>query len=220
MIVGAVVIVVEDLPSLRDSIGRALRGAGHEPLLAADFAAAIRVLERSRPDLVCIDLTLPRESGLDLVDHIRRAPGALRDVPIVVMSDRCSPEDMANAEEAGANAFLKKPFPTERLLGYVLTLLGGRSPSSHRSFHALQPLSARQGRSAPEPWSIVQQVARSAVMTRRERGSPTAPQLAPRLPVGPSLSWSREPGRAMAYEVDPPPRSIGQRDAARDPKSG
>src|SRR5262249_7261027 len=96
------VLVVEDFPSLRDSVGRALRKAGYEPLLAADFAAAVRILELSTPDLVCLDLTLPRESGLELVDHIRGAPGALRDVPIVVMSDRSSPADMADAEDAGA----------------------------------------------------------------------------------------------------------------------
>src|SRR5262245_48871229 len=109
----ALILVVEDLPSLRDSIGRALLGAGYEPLLAADFASAIRILERSTPELVCLELTLPRESGLELVDYIRRAPGAVRDVPIVVMSDRSSPEDMADAEDAGANAFLRKPFPCE-----------------------------------------------------------------------------------------------------------
>jgi CheY-like chemotaxis protein len=155
----ALVLVVQDLPSLRDSIGDALREAGCEPLLAGDFASAIRILDRSTPDLVCLDLALPRESGLELVDHIRRAPGALRDVPIVVMSDRSSPEDMADAEDAGANAFLKKPVPIDRLLADMLTLLEQQSPSSHSNFRTLQPLDARDRQSTTHGRSIVVQQA-------------------------------------------------------------
>jgi DNA-binding response OmpR family regulator len=76
------------------------------------------------PHLVCLDLTLPRESGYELCEYMRKEP-RLRLVPILVTSDRSSPEDMAHAEYVGANAFLKKPFTPEKLLKYVITLLDG-----------------------------------------------------------------------------------------------
>jgi DNA-binding response OmpR family regulator len=80
------------------------------------------------PSLVCLDLTLPRESGFELCEYIRSDP-RLRFVPILVMSERSSPEEMAHAEYVGANAFLKKPFTREKLLKYVITLLDGPNAS-------------------------------------------------------------------------------------------
>jgi DNA-binding response OmpR family regulator len=74
-------------------------------------------------------MTLPRESGLELCEFARKN-SRLRFVPILMISDRSSPEDMANAEEAGANAFLKKPFTRDKLLKYVMVLLDGPHASS------------------------------------------------------------------------------------------
>jgi DNA-binding response OmpR family regulator len=91
---------------------------------AMDYRGAVKLLEVHHPDLVCLDIALPRESGLELCEHIRKNE-QFAVVPILVLSDRCLPEDMANAEEAGANAFLKKPFKREKLLKYVSRLLDG-----------------------------------------------------------------------------------------------
>jgi len=81
------------------------------------------------PAIACVDLTLPRESGLDLVEAIRKST-KFNHVPIIVMSDRHSPEDMAEAERVGANAFLKKPFAKPLLLKYVRWILDGPHASS------------------------------------------------------------------------------------------
>jgi DNA-binding response OmpR family regulator len=94
----------------------------------ADYRGAVSWLAASVPNLVCLDLTLPRESGFELCEHIRSDP-RLRFVPILVMSERSSPEEMAHAEYVGANAFLKKPFTREKLLKYVITLLDGPNAS-------------------------------------------------------------------------------------------
>ncbi len=109
---------------------------------AADYHGAVKVLEAHTPSLVCLDLTLPRESGFELCEHIRSSKH-LHLVPILVISDRVSPEDMAHAEEVGANAFLKKPFTPERLMKYVSALLDGP--------HASRPSVRRLRRSEPPP---------------------------------------------------------------------
>jgi DNA-binding response OmpR family regulator len=118
------VLVVEDDPGLQRSMTTALEGAEFEVLGAPDFATAVRVLAVRTPTLVCVDLSLPRESGFELCEHIRKQP-QLKGVAIIVTSERSFPEDMAHAEEAGANAFLKKPFAMKTLLKYVSTLLDG-----------------------------------------------------------------------------------------------
>ncbi len=118
------ILLVEDNPPEREAIRRVLVGQEFRVDATADYHGAVTLLADRVPNLVCVDLTLPRESGLDLCEHIRQ-DARLRLVPVLVMSERSSPEDMANAEYAGANAFLKKPFTRERLLKYVIALLDG-----------------------------------------------------------------------------------------------
>ena len=122
-------LVVEDNPPERDMVAGWLRLAGLEVETAVDYRAAIAALASTRPDIICCDISLPRESGFELVEYIRNNP-ATEWIPILVMSERHSPEDMAQAEHVGANAYLKKPFTRERLDKYVTALLDG--PHSSR----------------------------------------------------------------------------------------
>jgi DNA-binding response OmpR family regulator len=119
-----VVVLVEDHPTQREAIRPCLIEKNFHVETATDYHGAIKVLTDCVPDLLCLDMTLPRESGLELCEYIR-SDERLRFVPILVISDRSSPEDMANAEDAGANAFLKKPVTRDRLLKYVGVLLDG-----------------------------------------------------------------------------------------------
>lgn len=122
------VLLVEDYPPDRDTCRRYLENGGYAVVTAADYHAAINALETAIPSAVCLDLTLPRESGYELCEYIRKQV-RLANVPLLVMSDRTSPEDMAHAENVGANAFLKKPFTGDRLLKYLSTLLDGANAS-------------------------------------------------------------------------------------------
>src|SRR5580658_2456343 len=119
-----VALVVEDDPLLQRAMAKLLEKAKFKVLTALHFNAAVLHLNAAKLDVACIDLGLPNTSGYELCEHIRRLP-RLFSLPILVTSERSFPEDMAHAEEAGANAFLKKPFPMERLLKYVSALLDG-----------------------------------------------------------------------------------------------
>jgi DNA-binding response OmpR family regulator len=118
------VLLVEDHPPEREAIKKILVGGNFEVETAVDYVGAVAALSKFVPHLVCLDLTLPRESGFELCEYIR-SQNRLCFVPVLVISDRSSPEDMAYAENVGANAFLKKPFNREKLLKYVYTLLDG-----------------------------------------------------------------------------------------------
>lgn len=135
-----VILVVEDHPPERDAIQRILRSRDFQVETTADYQGAVTFMTTRVPNLVCLDLTLPRESGFELCEHMQ-SDMRLRFVPILVMSDRGSPEDMAQAEHVGANAFLKKPFTADKLLKYVNTLLDGP--------HASRPSVRRLRRSEP-----------------------------------------------------------------------
>lgn len=117
-----VILVVEDHAREREKIRRILVDNDFDVETAGDYHGAVRYLSRMVPTMVVIDLALPRESGLDLCEYIRRDV-RYRFVPLLVISDRSSPEDMAQAEYVGANAFLKKPFSGPKLLKFIATLL-------------------------------------------------------------------------------------------------
>jgi DNA-binding response OmpR family regulator len=123
-----IAVLVEDLPPLRETISGYLKANGLRVEAASDYHSAVAILATCIPHLICLDVTLPRESGFELCEHIRR-DSRLAWVPILVLSERASPEDMAYAEQVGANAYLKKPFTRERFDKYVSALLDGPNAS-------------------------------------------------------------------------------------------
>lgn len=118
------ILLVEDHAREREIIRRILVDNDFNVETTPDYHGAVRYLSQFVPNLVCLDLTLPRESGFELCEYVRKDT-RFRFVPVLVVSERSSPEDMAQAEYVGANAFLKKPFSAPKLLKYVSTLLDG-----------------------------------------------------------------------------------------------
>ena len=85
--------------------------------------AALAALQRITPALICLDLMLPEQSGYTRVcEFVRREPRLLN-VPVLVVSARALPEDRAAAEEAGATAYIVKPFTRQLVTQTVHALL-------------------------------------------------------------------------------------------------
>lgn len=120
------ILLIEPEPDLRDQLLSGFRRMGFAVEVAIDAIDAMTRLERV-PRLICVDLSLPRGSGYDVIELVRAIPRLVQ-VPILVFSDRHTPEDMAYAEEAGANAFVPLPLNLEHLSGYVDALLAGEQP--------------------------------------------------------------------------------------------
>ena len=131
-----IVLIVEDDPVLQSAMQKGLERLAFTVRTAFDCRRAIPQLDGPPPDVVCIDLCLPDRSGYELCEQVRQTRGCA-DVPILVMGDVAFPEHMVHAEAAGANAFLKKPFPIEALVRCIESLLD-RSPASFTSAHVLR----------------------------------------------------------------------------------
>lgn len=104
-----IALIVDDEPDLARDLGRAFEDLGFEVRTAIDYDDAVMHIKAQAPAFLCINLSLPRGSGYDVCDFVRAFP-ACPGARVLVVSERCSPEDIAFAEEAGANAFLPKPF--------------------------------------------------------------------------------------------------------------
>jgi two-component system chemotaxis response regulator CheY len=125
------VLVVEDSPLFRRMLSDMLGAMGFSDILEAPSgqAALEQLAQGQRPDLVCLDLTLPDVSGFDVCEYIRSTEG-LKDVPVLMISARTLTLDRAQAEEAGANGYLIKPFTQEEFTLQVQRVLavGAGSP--------------------------------------------------------------------------------------------
>jgi len=115
-------LVVEDDPDARKLVAECLRRLGLRVHEAGTAAAAVATLEGLTPDLVCVDLCLPDGSGFAVCEHVRRT-ARLRDVPVLVISALSKAIDRAQAQAAGADEYLTKPFRANALAESVTELL-------------------------------------------------------------------------------------------------
>jgi DNA-binding response OmpR family regulator len=114
------VLICEDEPQLRELIRISL-GEGYDAVEVATVAEAEEALVTLRPDVALVDLMLPGGSGLDVVRAVRANEGAT--VPVVVVTAWATDEHRTAADEAGATAFVSKPFAPDELAAVVRRLL-------------------------------------------------------------------------------------------------
>ncbi len=112
---GVRVLIVEDEPSLAESIEYTLEREGFRPVVAPDGASAVERFRRDRPGLVLLDLMLPQLSGLDVCRIIR----AESTVPIVILTAKGAESDKVAGLELGADDYVTKPFSMRELVSRV-----------------------------------------------------------------------------------------------------
>lgn len=118
---GAAILVADDDPDVIRIVDAALRGGGHYTTLTFDGAAALAALEAARPDVLILDLMMPKLGGFDLLTRLHRSAGTRP--RIVVLSARGREEDVMRAFELGADDYITKPFNPQELLARIARLL-------------------------------------------------------------------------------------------------
>jgi two-component system response regulator MprA len=119
------VLVVDDDPSIRDAVGRALRLDAYDVDLTSDGLEALRSLDAVDHDLVVLDIGLPQVDGLALCRRLR-AEG--RRTPILMLTARDAVTDRVAGLDAGADDYLVKPFALDELLARVRALIRRAEP--------------------------------------------------------------------------------------------
>ena len=114
------ILVVDDEPSVRAALRRALHLEGYEVALAEDGDEALRVVQRDAPELVLLDVLMPALDGLAVCRRLRRTGDR---TPVLMLTARDAVSDRVSGLDAGADDYLVKPFALEELLARVRALL-------------------------------------------------------------------------------------------------
>lgn len=119
----AAILVVDDEPNIREVVGLYLRRDGHEVSEAADGAEALRLYREARPDLVVLDLMLPKVGGLEVCRRMQAESGGGRRVPTIMLTARGEEEDRIVGLGLGADDYVTKPFSPRELAARVGAVL-------------------------------------------------------------------------------------------------
>ncbi len=120
-------LVVDDSSVIRDLISVNLQMEGFEVTTAGDGDAALALVETTRPDVVTLDVMMPKLNGFETVARLRDNP-ATAHIPIVIVTGRAQASDVARGAELGVEAYLTKPFEPAELVEVVTRLArGGRA---------------------------------------------------------------------------------------------
>lgn len=119
------VMVVDDSLTVRKIAGRLLVREGYEVIVAKDGVDAMEKLQVSVPDVMLVDIEMPRMDGFDLTRNVRADP-RLAAVPIIIISSRTAEKHQNYAKEIGASAFLGKPYQEDELLARIAGFIAAR----------------------------------------------------------------------------------------------
>jgi len=112
------ILIADDDPQLVRALRITLAAHGYEVVVAADGAAAIAAAAQTHPDLIMLDLGMPRLDGIEVIQALR----GWTNVPIIVVSGRTGSADKVEALDAGADDFVTKPFQVDELLARLRAL--------------------------------------------------------------------------------------------------
>lgn len=132
----AYILLADDEPDLVWAVRHCLSSEGHEVATAYDGVEALALARRRRPDLMIVDIMMPRLDGLQVCSELRRDPG-LAAVPVLFLTAKGAVEDRLRGLDCGADDYLAKPFDVRELQSRVRALLRRSRPASETHYETL-----------------------------------------------------------------------------------
>jgi len=118
----AKILIAEDERDIRDLVAFTLRFAGHEVFAASNGEEAVELAPRVNPDLILMDVRMPRMTGYEACKILKADPG-LKDIPVVFLSAKGQENEIQQGLASGAEDYLLKPFAPDQLTSRVKIIL-------------------------------------------------------------------------------------------------
>jgi DNA-binding response OmpR family regulator len=117
------IVVVDDEPFIARSLAFVLRRENYEVFEARDGEEALEVIARERPDLVFLDIMMPKIDGFEVTERVRANPD-LSGIKIILLTAKGQDADRQRGESAGADDYMTKPFSPTKILERAREVLG------------------------------------------------------------------------------------------------
>lgn len=122
-----VILVVDDMGTVRAALAHHLKTAGYKTLEAESGATALQIAFREPPDLVILDVMMPKVDGLAVLEKLRNEQSTSR-LPVIICTAKGFREDVVRANQLGASDYIVKPFSKQIVLDKVRKLIGDPPP--------------------------------------------------------------------------------------------
>jgi len=119
------ILLVDDDHEIVDSMRTILENKGYRILVARDGNSGLMVAERENPDLLILDMMMPKKSGFLVLEKLRSRPGGM--IPTIMITGNEGSRHRAYAEMLGVRDYIRKPFAMEKLVRSVERILEGRT---------------------------------------------------------------------------------------------
>jgi adenylate cyclase len=117
------ILVVDDDPVIQKLLLVNFEMEGYRVLTASDGVEGLETVGGESPDLVLLDVMMPRMDGLEVVRHLK-ADQATKGIPVILLSAKAQATDISVGLDAGADDYVTKPFDPQELLDKVVALIG------------------------------------------------------------------------------------------------
>ena len=118
----AKILIADDEQDIRDLLTFTLRFAGHEVIVASNGEEAFQLAQREKPEMVLLDVRMPKMNGYEACRHIKADP-ALKHIPVVFVSAWGQDSEMKMGLDAGAAGYVVKPFEPNLIIQKVAELV-------------------------------------------------------------------------------------------------
>ncbi len=181
---GLKVLVIDDSPTVCAALKKILKSAKLEVELAMDAESGLQQVKLMRPDLIFLDIVLPRMNGFSALRQLRRDPQT-RDIPVIMISGNEMATEQFFGSAIGADDFMKKPFSRQEVFARIEPLLDGQQVTKRRqATNSAAPVTAPAPLTASSPLGAAAPSAPNPALT--PAGTLVAPMLAS-LTVAPAL---------------------------------
>jgi DNA-binding response OmpR family regulator len=126
-----VIVAADDDEDILSLVAFRLGRAGHEVVTARDGEEALGLVQSRAPDLVILDVRMPKMTGIDVVRALRQVE-ATKTVPVILLTASVQEESVKDGFDAGADDYIKKPFSPQELVTRVETILKRGKPGFPR----------------------------------------------------------------------------------------
>ncbi len=121
---GKRILLVEDEKNIILGVRTCLDAVGYEVEVAENGEIALDAVKRKKPDLILLDLVMPKFNGFEVLDSLKSDPGT-REIPVIVLTAKAGEEDRQRAIGLGAEAYMTKPFRPQELWDVIKKLIPG-----------------------------------------------------------------------------------------------